>query len=185
MSYGCCYYMDKALENEYFTGEKNKQLLVHVMENNIEVGKPIKTQIWKQQVEWNQRIFPIDHNAFIIDSKGIHHQYVEANDLSVLRFNKDHEDKCKKCGGKMFIDARNARDLVKRKTIEAIWGIDSTHIILLMLLGIAVLGAIAGIFYVINLNTELQSKINSAIATHDLSPLTAKFLVPFVGGHAK
>jgi hypothetical protein len=168
------------MDNEHFTGEKNKRLLVHVMQNSVEVAKPIKTQIWKQEVTWNQRVFPIDHNSFILDSKGIHHQYVEANDLAVLRFNKDHEDKCRKCGGKMFIDARNARDLVKRKTIEAIWGIDSTHIILLMLLGIAVLGAVGAVMYVINLNTQLQAKINSAIATNDLSPLTAKFLIPMV-----
>lgn len=165
-------------KNDFYTGEDSKELLVHVVQDNIEVSKPIKTKIWKQQVEWKQRIFPIVPSRFVTDHKGLKHQYVNANDVSVLSFNKDHEDKCRKCGGKMFVDARNARDLVKRKTIEAIWGIDSTHIILLIILGMVALGSIGAVLYFANESTKLQQKINSAIATNNLSPLTAKFLLP-------
>lgn len=165
-------------KNDFFTGNNSKKLLVHVMQDNVEVSKPIKTQIWRQQVEWKQRIFPIVPARFIVDSKGQHHQYVNVNDVSVLSFNKDHADKCRKCGGKMFIDARNARDLVKRKTIEAIWGIDSTHIILLIIVGIMALMAMAFAFVMFNENTKLNQKIDSAISTGNLGLLTTKFILP-------
>jgi hypothetical protein len=165
----------KITSNDFFTGEKNKQLLVHVMQDNIEVDKPIKTQVWKQQVEWKQRIFPISHEDFIIDSKGIHHVYVDANRLRTKRFAKA-PDKCVKCGGKMEdkIDARNARDLLKRKTIEAIWGIDSTHIILLIILGIAMLAMVGFAFYEYTEGQKMQARINAAIATNDVTALIDK-----------
>ena len=158
---------------EYFTGNKSKQLLVHIMQDNVEVTKPIKSEIWRQQVEWKQRIFPISHEDFIIDSKGLHHLYVNANNVSSLRFGKS-PDKCSKCSGKMSIDARNARDLLKRNTITAIWGIDSTHIILLMILGIALLGVVGFAFYEYTEQQKLQTKINSALATGDVSVLVDK-----------
>jgi len=161
-------------DNEYFTGNKSKQLFVHIVQNNVEVTKPIKAKIFSQQIEWNRRVYPIEPKSFLIDSKGVHHQYVEANDMAILRFNKDHEDRCKKCGGKMFVDARNARDLVKRKTIEAIWGIDSTHIILLMIMGIAILIVIGFAFYMFSDNQSLHAKIDSAIATNNIKALIDK-----------
>lgn len=163
----------KVDSNDFFTGEDKKKLLVHVMQGNIEVTKPIKTAIYSQQVEWNRRIFPISHQDFITDHKGEKHLYVEANNLSTKRFGQSI-DKCKDCGKKMSIDARNARDLLKRKTIEAIWGIDSTHIILLMVMGIALLAAIGFAMYVFNSNQALQGKINSAIATGDTTLLLDK-----------
>jgi hypothetical protein len=157
--------------NDFFTGEKNKQLLVHIMQDNIEVSKPVKTQIWKQQIEWNQRIFPISHKDFIIDAKGQHHIYVDANTLTTKRFG-EYSEKYHK------IDAKNARDLLKRKTIEAIWGIDSTHIILLIILGIGMLIAVGGMVFMINQNNVLQGKINSAIATGDTTLLLDKKPAP-------
>lgn len=167
-------------KNDFFTGNNSKKLFVHVMQDNVEVSKPIKTQIWKQQIEWKQRVFPIVPARFIVDAKGIHHQYVNVNDVSVLSFNKDHADKCRKCGGKMFIDARNARDLVKRKTIEAIWGIDSTHIVLLIILGVMTMVTTFSTIYFANQTTALQQQINSALASGDLSALTAKFVGVFI-----
>lgn len=167
--------------NDFFTGESDKHLLVHIMQGNIEVTKPIKKKIYEQQFEWRQRIFPISHKDFIVDAKGLHHLYVDANTLSTKRFGESI-DKCKKCNGKMSIDARNARDLLKRKTIEAIWGIDSTHIILLIVLGIAVLMAMGAVFYFVQQNTQLQGKINSAIATGDTTVLLDKKPTPPQGG---
>jgi hypothetical protein len=163
----------------FFTGENKKQLLVHVMQDNIEVDRPIKTNIWTQQVEWKRRIFPISHEDFLIDSKGIHHVYVDCNKMTTKRFKKS-VDKCVKCGGKVEqnIDARNARDLLKRKTIEAIWGIDSTHIILLMIMGIALLAIVGFAFYEYTEQQKLQTKINGAIASGDLGVLVDKKPTP-------
>lgn len=168
-------------KSEYYTGEKNKSLLVHVLQNGVEVDKPIKSQIWHQSVEWKRRIYPIDSTRFIVDSKGQHHQYVSANDVAVLSVQKDHEDRCKKCGGKMTVDARNLRDLVKRKTIEPIWGIDTSHIVLLMILAIVVLAMVGMAFYMYTEKEKLQTKINSAIATNNVKPLTAEFMIPAIG----
>jgi len=164
-------------KSDYFTGSDGKKLLVHVMQGNIEVAKPIKTAIYSQQVEWKQRMYPISHNDFITDFKGEKHVYVEANNLATKRFGQT-VDKCKDCGKKMSIDARNARDLLKRKTIEAIWGIDSTHIILLIILGIGLLMAMGATFYFVNQYNTLQSKVNSAIATGDTTLLLDKKPAP-------
>lgn len=157
-------------ENDYYTGEKDKVLFVHVMQGNVEVDKPIKSQIWKQQVEWRGRLYPISHEDFIVDSKGMHHQYVNANNTSCLRFG-GAIDNCVKCGGKMTIDARNARELLKRNTIQAIWGIDSTHVILLMILGMGLLAVVGFAVYEYTQGQALQTKIDSALASQSLKPL--------------
>lgn len=127
--------------NEYYTGQKSKKLIVHVMQNNTEVAKPIKKRIYDQKVSWNRRDYPIIPAKFVYDHKGVAHQYVETNDVSVLSFNKDHEDKCKKCGGKMTIDARSARELGRRGIFHAIWALDSTHMIMMIVI---IIGAMAG-----------------------------------------
>lgn len=127
-------------KSPYYTGEKSKKLLVHVLQDGIEVTKPIKKKIYDQKVTWEKRQYPIIPSKFIYDSKGIAHQYVSTNDVAVLSFNKDHEDKCKKCGGKMTIDARSARELGRRGIFHAIWALDSTHMLLMIIM---VIGAMA------------------------------------------
>jgi hypothetical protein len=159
-------------DEKFYTGEKNKKLLVHILQNGIEVSKPIRKRIYDQQVLWKKRIYPIDPKRTIVDSKGIHHMYVSSNDSAVLSFSKDHEDLCRKCGGKMFIDARNARDLVKRNTIQAIWGIDSTHMILLLVFAIAAMAMAGFAFYSYNQdtlhNTQLKAEQQKNMALeHD------------------
>jgi hypothetical protein len=148
-------------DNEYFTGERNKKLLVHIIQNGVEVTRPLRKRIYDQQVFWRKRTYPIDIKKTIVDSKGIHHLYVSANDMAILSFNKDHEDNCRKCGGKMFIDARNARDLVKRNTIQAIWGIDSTHMILLMVFAIGAMAAVGFAFYSYNQDTLHNTQLKA------------------------
>lgn len=165
----------KTETNEFYTGEKSKVLYVHVMQDNVEVDKPIKTVIWKQEIEWRQRVFPISPQDFIVDNKGVNHQYVDANKMRAKRFSKS-PDTCIKCGGRLSsdIDARNARDLLKRKTIEPIWGIDSTHIILMLVMGIIILGVMGFAFYQTMEVQKMQSKINTAVATGDTSLLVDK-----------
>jgi hypothetical protein len=124
-----------------YTGVKQRKLMVHVMQDNIEVTKPIKKKIYDQKVSWNRREYPIIPSKFVYDNKGVAHQYVETNDVAVLSFNKDHEDKCKKCGGKMTIDARSARELGRRGIFHAIWALDSTHMIMMIVI---IIGAMAG-----------------------------------------
>lgn len=148
-------------DNEFFTGEKNKKLLVHIMQNGVEVTKPLRRKIYDQQVIWRKRVFPIDIKQALVDSKGLHHLYVSANDMATLSFRKDHEDNCRKCGGKMFIDAKNARDLVKRNTIQAIWGIDSTHMILLLVFAIAAMAMAGFAFYSYNQDTLHNTQLKA------------------------
>lgn len=154
-------YVAKDKPEDYYTGEKNRKLLVHIIENGVEVTKPIRKRIYDQQVIWRKRIFPIDIKQTIVDAKGVHHLYVSANDMAILNFKKDHADHCRKCNGKMFIDARNARDLLKRNTIQAIWGIDSTHMILLLVFAVAAMAAIGFAFYSFNQDTRHTAELTA------------------------
>lgn len=154
-------YVAKDKPEDYYTGEKNKKLLVHVIENGVEVTKPIRKRIYDQQVVWKKRVFPIDIKQSIVDAKGIHHLYVSANDMAILSFRKDHADHCRKCNGKMFIDARNARDLLKRNTIQAIWGIDSTHMILLLVFAVGAMAAVGFAFYSFNQDTRHTAELTA------------------------
>lgn len=155
-------------KSEYYTGEKNKKLLVHILQNGVEVTKPIKMKIYDQKVEWRKRQWPIIPTRFIVDSKGIHHQYVETNDVAVLTIHKDHNDMCMKCSGKMTIDARQARELGKRGVFHAIWGIDSTHMILLIIFAIGMMAAVGFGFYSYNQDTLHKTQLeasNAKVAT--------------------
>ncbi len=144
---------------EYFTGNKSKQLLVHIMQNGVEVDKPIKAKIYSQHVTWNKRQYPIIPSRFYFDYKGVAHQQVASNDVSVLTYQKDHEDKCKKCGGKMTIDAREARELGKRGVFHAIWGLDSTHMILLIIFAIGAMSMAGAFFYFFNQDTLHKTQL--------------------------
>lgn len=150
------------VDNEYYTGNVSKDLYVHVMQNGVEVTKPIKTKIYAQDVTWNKRLYPIVPARFYYDHKGIAHQQVDANDVSVLTWHKDHEDNCKKCGGKMTIDARQARELGKRGVFHAIWGIDSTHMILLIIFAIGAMAMAGFAFYSYNQDTLHKTQLESA-----------------------
>lgn len=121
---------------EFYTGEKGKNLLVHVVQDGVCVSKPIKTKIWRQEVAWKQRIWPIVPAKFWYDEKGLAHQMVDANDVSVLSFNKDHEEKCRKCGGKMTIDAKTEAALVRRKRDFNLWGTDNNYFMMIVILAI-------------------------------------------------
>jgi hypothetical protein len=148
--------------NDFYTGNKNKKLLVHIMQNGIEVSKPIRRKIYEQSVTWNKRQWPIYPPRFVYDHKGIAHQYVEVNDVSVLTWHKDHTDRCKKCDGKMTVDARQSRELGKRGVFHAIWGIDSTHMILLIVFAIGAV-AMAGFgFWSYNQDTLHKTQLENA-----------------------
>lgn len=69
-------------------------------------------------------------------------------------------NQCDKCGDKISYDAKNVRDLVKRKTIDTFWGIDSSHILLLLVMGIIAIGAFGGVFYLLGQNQNLQAQLN-------------------------
>ncbi len=146
----------------YYTGEKSKNLFVHVMQNGVEVDKPIKAKIYDQHTTWNKRQYPIIPSRFYYDHKGVAHQQVDSNDVAVLTFHKDHTDKCKKCGKKMTIDAREARELGKRGVFHAIWGIDNTHMILLLIFAIGAVAMAGFAFYSYNQDTLHKTQLESA-----------------------
>lgn len=150
------------VEKNYYTGEKSKTLFVHVMQDGVEVDKPVKAKIYEQSVTWNKRLYPIVPARFYFDHKGVAHQQVDANDVSVLTYHKDHTDRCKKCGGKMTVDARQARELGKRGVFHAIWGIDSTHMILLIIFALGMAGGIGGFFWAYNQDTLHSAQLAGA-----------------------
>ena len=128
----------------YYTGEKTKSLVVHMIQNGVEVDKPINTKTFSQSVEWNKRQYPIVPSRWMWDNKGIAHQYVDVNDVAVLTWQKDHEDNCRRCGGKMTVDARESRALGRRGIFRAIWELDNTHVMLMLvfvIIGMAMTGA--------------------------------------------
>lgn len=99
---------------------------------------------------------------FIYDNKGVAHQYVDVNDEAVLTFRKDHTDKCRKCGGKMTIDTRESRSLGRHGIFHAIWGLDSTHMILLIIFAIGAMGMAGFAFYSYNQDTLHKTQLESA-----------------------
>lgn len=133
---------------EVYVGSKSKRLTCHfVLNNGKEAMKPKRVSIYAQEVTHKKRTWPIEQSRIFTDYRGEAHIYLDVNDSAVLSFNKDHADKCKKCSGKMTIDARNGRDLVKRKTISALWGIDTMPMMLLIVLGIVLLAVVVFTIY--------------------------------------
>lgn len=154
-------------DSPFFTGNKSKQLLVHIMQDGLEVDKPVRTKIYEQSVTWNKRQWPIIPARFYFDYKGIAHQQVDVNDSAVLTFRKDHEDKCKKCGGKMTIDTTQTRTLGRKGVFNAIWGLDSTHMILMIVILLGAMGASGAFVYYFNqdtLHTAQLANSNAKVA---------------------
>lgn len=160
-------------KSEYYTGNKTSRLLVHIIQDGVEVSKPVRTQIWKQEIEWRRRKYPISPDDFFWDYHGIAHQYVNANNTSALRFQLPKDLRCKQCGGNLRhpTDSRNIREMTKRGVIQAIWGIDSTHLILLFVAMFGVMGAIAFAVYEADQKDQLQAKIDSALASGNVKSL--------------
>lgn len=145
---------------------KSNRLICHMMVNrNREVGVT-KTKIHNQEFTWNKRLWPIDHTAIIIDKKGIAHLYLDVNESTgTLRFNKSYIDKCVECGNKIGQDAVNTRDLLKRKTVTALWGVDNSHIMLLMILAIGMVIMAGVILYMYGENQKMTAKLASLVPT--------------------
>lgn len=152
----------KGMKETIYTGNKSKDLFVHMMQKDIEIDKPIKTKIFHQSVEWNKRQWAIVPDRFIYDYNGIAHQYVDVNDVAVLTIHKDHEDNCKKCGGKMTVDAKESRALGRRGVFTAIWGLDNTHIILLIIFAIGAMGMAGAFIWALNSDTQHKAQLESA-----------------------
>lgn len=112
---------------QYYSGNKRKKMRVHVMLNNKEVGKA-KCKIYDKEITWKKRIYPIEQSRIITDLKGNAHLYVDANKMQCLSLEREPIPQDK------LVDAKNARDLLKRKTIQAVWGVDSMPMIMLMIL---------------------------------------------------
>jgi len=155
-------------------------LLCHIMDSNMQEVGIAKAKTHSQEFQWRKRMWPISKEENVIwrDKKGKSHLFVHVNEstgsITFLNGSRAYIDKCIQCGGPIGMDARNVYDLLKRKTITAIWGIDSSHIILLMIMGIVAIGAIAGIMYLIGQNTKLQEQLNKYLPAP-----TAKLMMGF------
>lgn len=181
---------------------KKNNLICHIMHDMVNEVGIAKTKVYAQEFKWKKREWPIDTNAIPwIDKKGTYHLFVDVNESDgTIRFvepqktNLDGEpcdkchspiplDKCSKCGDRITIDARNVRDLVKRKTIDTFWGLDSSHIMLLLIMGIFAIGAMGGLFYVIGQLQSTQAQLAKylpAPTSQTSSATNAKFIMPFV-----
>ena len=145
-----------------------------------EVGTA-KTKLYAQEFQWKKRMWPIDKDAVAWrDRKGISHMFFDVNESDgTIRFlyaQKENiiDDKCIECGGKISIDAKNTWDLLKRRTVDVLFGIDQSHVMLLIICGIVALAAFAGVFYMLGENRKLQSIVD----TYTKAPVTPKMLLP-------
>lgn len=149
---------------------KSKKLIIHIMENLInEVGQA-RAKVYAQEFTWKKRMWAIDSTAKAwIDRKGVSHMFVDVNEsdgtIRFLHAQKDNiiDNKCVACNGKISIDAKNTWDLLKRKTINTFWGVDSSHIVLLIIMGIVAMSAVAGIMYLVGANTKLTEQYNKLL----------------------
>lgn len=171
----------EAIPDNVFTN-KAKSITVHLMQSPTKHhAKPFKIKGSAQEVNWKKRIWPVDRTAIITDHKGIQHLYLDVNNLVTYRFNlglKVLPEQCSKCG-KSAVDARNARDLLKRKTITTFWGVDSMPILLMIIMAIIILGAFAFAFYLYSDNKAKDATIKALEKTTGTS-VTSKFLLPMV-----
>lgn len=161
---------------------KNK-LLVHILDDNLNELGVGSTKKGNQEFTWRKRIWPIDATALAYtDKKENEHLFVNINKVDgtyrfispkllnqIVQAEDKYEivDKCAQCGGRISIDAKNAYDLLKRKTINAIWGIDQSHIVLLIIMGIIAIAGLGGVFYLLGANTKLQEQLNKYLPTPD------------------
>lgn len=152
--------MEPITKKEIYKNIKSKKLICHFMvDRTNEVGVK-RAKIYDQEIMWHKRMWPIDSTAFITDSKGVAHYFVDVNESTgILRFNKSYIDRCVECGNKIGQDAVNTRDLLKRKTISSIWGIDSSHVMLLLILGIALLIMGVAVMYMYGENQKMSAKL--------------------------
>jgi len=162
-----------------------KYIYVHFMINETtEYRKPIRVSGNSQDITKFKKTWPIGRKFFVKDSKGRHHIYLDINKCTTYSFLKQPSvNHCKKCGGSLTIDARNVRDLVKRKTISTFWGVDSMPIILMIVMGIIILGIFAFAFYLYSDNKAKDATINTLkeqIKPDNTYSPPAKLILPMV-----
>ena len=164
---------------------KPRKVLVHLMLNeSTEYRKPFWIKGNSQDFTKHKKTFPVDKRFFVRDSKGVNHLYMDVNKCTSYSFLKQPKvDHCRKCGGQLTIDARNVRDLVKRKTITTFWGVDSMPLILMIVMGIIILGMFAFAFYLYSDNKAKDATINTL--KNPVPPTTvvtkpAQMIIPMV-----
>lgn len=147
-------------------------LICHIMQGlNKEIGTT-KCKTFDKSFKYKKRIWAIDSNAIYYDKKGVGHYRVEIN-MADGTYRPHYEykdnivdDKCTKCGGAISIDALNVRALVNSNNIQSFWGRDSSHVLLLLILGIGLVIAIGALFFMVGEN----QKTNQLLAQYLKSP---------------
>lgn len=180
-------------ETDVYTASKSKALICHFMVNNEkEVGRK-KAKIFDQDVTYAKRVFEIKHNSIITDVKGLAHIYFDMNETNgVLSFKKPWIDKCKACNTDMTgVDAMSMRNLVKRRTISALWSLDNTHTLLLLIMGLVIMILIGILFYFATQNQNLTGQLTALApkptpketgggGTTVKPPVTGHFILPVI-----
>jgi len=174
---------------EFHRHNKKKVLICHIMANpNLEITT-VKRKLYDQDFTWKKRIFPIAQDAIWYDKKGLGHLHVEVNESDgTYRFLYHQKtnledssgnpiDMCGKCGDRISIDAKNVWDLVKRKTVDTFWGLDNSHVLLLLIMGIVLVIMMGALFYVIGDN----QKTNQLLAQY-LKPPPGNTVTGFILG---
>ena len=164
---------------------KSNRLICHILDSRRHEVGIAKTHTYAQEFTYKKRSWPIDHDSIPwIDKKGHCHLFVDVNEADgIYRFLEPRKlnldagqecdkcgspqplDICSKCGDKITIDARNVRDLVKRKTIDTFWGLDQSHILIILVMGIIAIAAFGGLFYLLGQNQSLQQQLNKYLPT--------------------
>ena len=145
------------------SNSKPKKIVVHLMlDESTEYSKPFMIKGNSQDFTKHKKTFPVERKFLVRDSKGRNHLYVDVNKCITYSFKKQPTvNHCRKCGGQLTIDARNVRDLVKRKTITTFWGVDSMPLILMIVMGIIILGMFAFAFYLYSDNKAKDATIDA------------------------
>lgn len=173
---------DKELQREikdiYKPVSKKQLLFCHIHNRKEQEIAVVRTKIYSQDFTWKKRIYPIDATAIWYDKKGNGHIHCVANESDgTIRFlfaeqlnlisldgeKPEHIDKCESCGGRISIDAKNVHDLIKRKTLSTFWGIDQSHILLLLIMGIIMVGAFGGLMYLLGENQKVQKQYTALL----------------------
>lgn len=147
-------YNDVEDKTSLFGFRRKRRIICKVMLNGNKVLASRKVKLGVKDFQWRKKIFNIDYNAVIEDDRNRLVYFVDVNDsIGALYLTKRHATS-------PLNDSGNLRELIKRKTINAIWGIDSIPMILLIIMGIIMMVLVLAVFYVYQDNIVTHAKLD-------------------------
>jgi hypothetical protein len=167
-----------------------------MQEDSIHEIAVVKTRVYNTEFVWNKRTWPIDPEAIPwVDKKGVNHFFVSVNESDgIIRFMKPMKhnllngelcdkcgcpkplNQCEKCGGKISYDAQSVKSLVNKNTHQKYWGVDNSHIMIILVLGIVLLIMGVAIMYMYGETQKLNAQIVKQVIDSS-NTVTANFLL--------